>query len=342
MLEIDGSQGGGQMLRTALTLSAITQKEFKIKDIRGKRSNPGLKKQHRECVKAIKRITSAEVEGNNQSSRKLIFEPKELVSRNFTVNIGTAGSTNLVCDTLLPLATVLEDLRVIVKGGTDVKWSPTSLHFAKVKNQLLNNIGLNTNYECEKTGFYPKGQGEIKLQFAKTAKPRFKETERGELKKVRIYSKASKDLEGPNVAERQAKSLEKQLKKNIDPSLKVEKESWYVDSASKGSVLTAAFDYQNCIVGFDNMGEQGKRSEKVARELFEEFAKFRETEAVLDPYLGDQLMVLAALLGWTYTVPRINNHIRANKRVINKFLDNIMILEEKRGVCRVVGSESYF
>ena len=339
MIEIDGSKGGGQMLRTALTLSAITQKDFKMKNIRGNRSGPGLKKQHNSCIEAVERITNAEVKGNNENSRKITFKPKELKPGKFTVNIGTAGSTNLVCDTLLPLATVLEDLGVTVKGGTDVEWSPTSLHFAKVKNQLLNNIGLNTKYECGKTGFYPKGQGKVRLEFAKTAKPRFNETERGELKKVRIYSKASKDLEVPSVAERQAQSLEKQLKKNISPSLEIEKGSWYVDSASTGSVLAAAFDYENCIAGFDNVGEQGKRSEKVARELFAEFAKFQETEAVIDPYLGDQLMVFAALLGWSFTVPEMNNHVRTNKEVVNSFLENGLVIEKSEDVLKIKGKE---
>jgi RNA 3'-terminal phosphate cyclase (ATP) len=319
MIEINGEKGGGQMLRTALTLSAVTGENFTIENIRGNRTEPGLKNQHMECVKAAKRLCDAKVEGLEKGSEKLVFKSGKYRNESFTSNIGTAGSTTLLLDTVLPITTQFdESFRIDGKGGTDVKWSPTSLYYKHVKLPLLEKLGLEAELEVKKTGFYPKGGGELRLETGDYAMGEFKLLERGKLERFEVYSKASTDLEENSVAERQADEAAKKLKKNF-VSEEVEKNFEYVESSSTGSALLIKAVYENSITGFDALGEKGKRSEKVAEEAFQDFTEFHESEAAVDEYMADQLMVFAAIAGGVYTAPEITSHIRSNSYVIEKF-----------------------
>ncbi|MFB6182486.1 MAG: RNA 3'-terminal phosphate cyclase [Candidatus Nanohaloarchaea archaeon] len=330
MIEIDGLKGGGQMLRTALSLSVITGENFRMENIRGSREGPGLKKQHLEAVKAAKRLSDAEVEGCEEDSTRLEFKPGNYRSEDFTVNIGTAGSTTLILDTIVPIATQFDDdFRITVKGGTDVKWSPSSAYWKHVKLELLRNYGLNASTQIERTGFYPKGNGEIEFNYKPSSLGKLDLTNKGELREVEIYSKCSKDLAKDNVASRQADKAAKKIKKNF-PSLKVDKNVSIVNSSSPGSSVCIKAIYQDSLAGFDNIGERGKRSETVAEEAVEEFLEFHRSESAVDKYMADQLMVFLALVGGKIAVKELNPHISTNLSVINKFGFDIEVEEKER------------
>jgi RNA 3'-terminal phosphate cyclase (ATP) len=319
MIEINGENGGGQMLRTALTLSAVTGENFRMENIRGNRKNPGLKNQHIECVKAAKRLCDAKIEGLKKRSEKITFKAGKYRNESFTSKIGTAGSTTLLMDTVLPITTQFdESFRIDVKGGTDVNWSPTSLYYKHVKLPLLEKMGLEADLKVKKVGFYPKGGGELCLEAEDYSMKSFELLERGELERFEIYSRASEDLEESNVAERQADEAAKKLKKKF-VSKEVEKNFEYVESASRGSVLLIKAIYENSVAGFDALGERGKRSEKVAEDAFQDFLSFHESEAAVDEYMADQLMVFAAIVGGEYTAPEITSHIRSNSYMIEKY-----------------------
>lgn len=319
MIEIDGGKGGGQMLRTALSLSVVTGKNFKIKDIRGNRKNPGLKNQHLEAVKSAKRLSDAHTQGVELGSDEIVFKPGKYRNESFTANIGTAGSTTLLLDTLLPVTTQFnEEFNIDVKGGTDVKWSPTSLYYKHVKLPFLKELGLEAELELEKTGFYPEGGGELSLTTLDSSMESFKLLKRGRLQRFEVYSKASRDLKNQKVAERQAKKAEKLLKKQF-VSKNIAKNLGYVDSASTGSVLLIKAVYENSIAGFDIVGEKGKRSEEVAEEAFQNLMDFHTSDAVVDQYIADQLMVFSAIVGGEYYASKITPHIKSNLRVIQSF-----------------------
>jgi len=319
MIEINGDKGGGQMLRTALTLSVVTGKNFRIHNIRGNRNNPGLKKQHLEAVKSAKKVSDAYTEGVELGSKEIVFKPGKYRNESFTANIGTAGSTTLLLDTILPVTTQFdEEFRINVKGGTDVKWSPTSLYYKHVKLPLLKELGLKAELDVEKTGFYPKGGGELKLTTRSSSMKSLKLLKRGELQKLEVYSKASRDLMSQKVAERQADEAEKLLK-NEFMSKEVQKSFEYVESASTGSVLLIKAAYKNSLAGFDVVGEKGKRSEEVAEEAFQDFMGFHGSDAVVDEYMADQLMVFSAIIGGEYCVSEITPHIKSNLNVIHCF-----------------------
>lgn len=319
MIEINGEKGGGQMLRTALTLSAITGEEFTMKDIRGNRSDLGLKRQHLECVRAAKRLCSAEVDGVETGSEELVFRPSDLEAESFTSNIGTAGSITLLFDTVLPLTMKFEDaLRFTAKGGTDVKWSPTFAYFSEVKIPLLKEFGMNAEADLEETGYYPKGGGEATLRTENFSLDPIELTERGELERFEIFSKASKDLESQNVADRQADEVARLLK-NEHVSTPIEKHVGYEGTASTGSSLLIKAVYENSVAGFDALGERGKRSEDVAREALQDFRKFHSSDAAVEEYMADQLMVFLALSGGEISIAEVTGHIETNLEVIKAF-----------------------
>lgn len=329
MIQINGRKGGGQILRTALTISAIKGIDFRMENIRGSRTTPGIQKQHLECVKAVKRLTSAETEGMELGSEELLFKPGKLENKGFTVNIGTAGSVNLVLDTVLPITSQFNnDFRLELKGGTDVKWAPPSITYRNVKMPLLKRFGVKADYEVEKTGFYPSGNGKLRLETQPHSLERIDITERGELEKFEIYSKASRELESRNVAERQADEAERMIK-NSHISKQVKKNLEYVETSSTGSVMTLKAVYENSVVGFDTMGEKGKRSEDVAEETVKQFKKFHSSEAAVDPRMADQLMVYMAVTGGRITTSKLTNHIQTNIEVLRSFGSSIELNESK-------------
>jgi RNA 3'-terminal phosphate cyclase (ATP) len=335
MIEINGSSGGGQMLRTALSLSVIRGENFRIEDIRGKRPNPGLKRQHLEAVKAAGRISNAEIEGDEIGSETLEFRPQELRDNPFTSNIGTAGSITLLYDAILPVTSQFNDsFRLSAKGGTDVKWSPTFPYFSEVKLPLLRKFGVKAETELKQTGYYPKGGGEATLRTEEHSLKSIDLTHRGELKKFEIYSKASKELEDQEVADRQADEAERIIK-NSHMSKEVEKNVSYVKTGSTGSSLLLKAVYENSIAGFDSLGEKGKRSEKVAKEAVQDFKKFHASEAVVDQYMADQLMVFMAITGGEIRVPEITSHVETNLEVIRKFGFDIKFHSGKTAVITV-------
>lgn len=325
MIEIDGSRGGGQMLRSALSLSAITQEAFRIENIRGSRPNPGLKNQHMEAVKAIARVCDAKVEGLEDGSEKLEFRPRDLKPENFSVNIGTAGSVTLLLDTLLPVSSQFDtSFRVDVKGGTDVKWSPTVEYFRNVKLPMLRGFGVSAELELKRTGFYPAGGGEVRLETEPHSLESSEILERGEIKGFEVFSSASQELEQQSVAERQADEAARKLK-NSHISVPVEKQVGYVDTDSPGSSLLVKAVYDNSVAGFSSLGEKGKRSEKVANEAVKEFKSFHSSDAAVDRYLADQLIIFLAVAGGGVAVPELTDHVQTSIGVVEKFGFNVDI-----------------
>lgn len=319
MIEINGAKGGGQILRSSVTLSAITGKSFRIENIRGSRPNPGLKHQHIEAVKAAARLSGAEIEGLEQRSQELEFRPQELQPDNFTVNIGTAGSITLLLDTVLPLTTHFNhNFRVDVKGGTDVKWSPAIEYYRQVKLPLLREFDLIGELNVRKTGFYPTGGGHARLETEPFSMQPLEIMDRGELQRFEIFSKASGQLKDQEVADRQADEVARKLKKS-HVSVPVEKNVEYVDTDSPGSSIVLKAVYENSAAGFDALGEKGKRSEEVAREVVESFKSFHSSDAAVDTYMADQLVIFLALAGGKVKIPEVTSHVQTSLEVMRKF-----------------------
>ncbi len=167
VISIDGShgEGGGQILRTALSLSAVTGKPFAIENIRARRSKPGLMRQHLTAVKAAAAICGAKADGAEVGSTRLRFEPGSLKAGEYAFNIGSAGSTSLVLQTVLPpLALADGASRVTLQGGTHNTGAPPFEFLDRAFLPLIRRIGFNADVELRRFGFYPAGGGEVRVE----------------------------------------------------------------------------------------------------------------------------------------------------------------------------------
>ena len=176
MIKIDGSygEGGGQILRTALGLSVLTDKSVEIFNIRKNRSNPGIRPQHFSAIKIIQEICNSEVSGLSVGSKRLVFKPNEVKQGKYNFDIGTAGSVTLVFQAIiLSVLKSNKTIEVNLVGGTDVKWSPSWDFFERVFLELLDKIGVKVESNLKKRGYYPKGGGEayIKINPVSKIKP---------------------------------------------------------------------------------------------------------------------------------------------------------------------------
>lgn len=330
LIEIDGSygEGGGQILRTALALSAILTKPFALFHIRSKRKNPGLQAQHLAAVEALARITEAQTEGVKFGSQKIIFVPKKIHSGIYQFEIETAGSVTLLLQAIfLPLCFSEGISRVTLIGGTHVQWSPSFHYFAEVLLPTLGRMKVLAQSGIEKWGFYPKGDGKIHLTInpVRELKPILL-VDRGLLKKIRGISAVS------NLPRHVADRQKEQAVRRIRSELRVEGEITILDNALSngiGSFLFLLAEYERGLAGFSSLGARGRTAEKVADEAIDSLKDFQASDGCVDPYLADQLVPFVALArgNSSFTTTRITEHLLANLWVTQHFLD-VRILRE--------------
>lgn len=315
MIKIKGSygEGGGAIIRNSLALSLITQKPFEITNIRKNRSNPGLRAQHLKCVHAAQELSNAQVMGDKLHSTKLSFKPGKIQPQTLSVDIGTAGSTTLLIQSILPACITSEKkTRLRIRGGTDTKWS---IPIDYLVNVFFPRINVKIKINEITRGYYPKGGGFVDINvYPKTAK-KISLTELGELKQIKGVSHASSHLRKAKVAERQASSARKNLKTH---PIKIKTE--YINTLSVGSgiCLWAEFD-SGAIVGASCLGERGKRAEIVGKQAAERLNT--QMKAPVDKYLADQLIVYLAMHGGKIKTTEITNHTKTNIHIAEKFLE---------------------
>lgn len=321
MLEIDGSigEGGGQVLRTSLTLSCITGKSIHIKNIRAKRSNPGLRPQHFKSVEAAATISNAIIEGLKIGSTEVLFSPTKLKNGQYNFEIGTAGSTSLLLQSILiPLAFTKGNSRVQISGGTHVPWSPCfdylSLHWLHYMDQ----IGYRADLILEKAGFYPPGGGSINARIKPfIGQNPLRLVERGNLVRVRGIS-AIANLD-PGIATRQKHQTLRRLQP-IHRDIKIQTKS--LNAGSKGTfiLLKAEFEHSQCC--YFSLGKKGKPAEMVADEVVDDLLNFLNTDSAVDRYLADQLILPLSLIRGESLIhtEKITKHLLTNAIIIQQFL----------------------
>jgi RNA 3'-terminal phosphate cyclase (ATP) len=324
MLELDGSEGGGQLVRTALACSALTGEAFRMSGIRGARPNPGLRPQHLAAVEVVAAVCDAEATGADVGSESLTFQPGAPESGEYEVTVGTAGSVPLVLDSVIPLGYALDEpLRLRATGGTDVKWAPTADHQREVKLPLVRRAGLDAGTTVERRGFYPAGGGMVRLSLSPSGPRKLELGDRGELRSVSVVSVASRSLEDAEVARRQAEAVRDAL----DVRVPVESTAEYAGSDSPGSAVLVRAEYEHSLAGFDALGERGRPAEEVGETAAAAFARFEAGEAAVDEHTADQLALPLAVTGGTVAIPEVTDHVETNAGLIRAFGGEVRITE---------------
>lgn len=330
-LVIDGSagEGGGQILRTSLTLSMLTGRPFAIDRIRGKRKKGGLLRQHLTCVNAAAAICSAKVEGATLGSPKLTFRPGPLRGVEKSFDIGSAGSVALVLQTIaLPLAFADGPSTITIRGGTHAAWAPIVPFLEHAWLPRVRAMGAELAIELRKTGFYPAGGGEIVLHVTpanttrstdgrlldeRSLAPLHLAAPRGTLT---LEAEAIVSDVPESVARRELSALAEQLDDE-----RIVLRSATVRSVGPGNALwLVARDEEGNTNVFSALGERGVSAEDVAREVAQRFLAWRASGASVEEHLTDQLLVPIALAGeGRFTTDVLSLHTTTNVDVIEAF-----------------------
>jgi len=341
MLEIDGSylEGGGQIIRTSVALSAITAKPIRITNIRKGRDNPGLMTQHIEAVNALAQLCNAEIKGLEKGSTILEFHPREINARTIDITISTAGSVALVLQGLMFAALHADNtIEINVKGGaTSGKWAAPANFVKNVLLPILEKMNYKAQLNVLKYGYYPKGGSEILMSITPTELKSINLLERSKLIRIKGISHASSLLKSKNVAERMRSSAENLLKKE---GFESDIEIRYVDTICHGCGIELFATYENTILGSDGLGELQRSAESVGKEAAEKLIQYHKSNACMDPHVTDQILpyiAIAAKNGESkISVSEITNHCKTNIWVIEKFLPVKFSIKDNVIECRKI------
>ena len=329
-MKLDGSygEGGGQILRTAVALSAVTGEPVEINNIRKNRPKPGLSPQHVKAVQSAAALCDGEVGGCSLHSTELTFIPGKINGGAYYIDIGTAGSITLLLQCLMPIAMHSPDtVRLKISGGTDVSWSPTIDYMRFVTNLALSRMGYDGSINLVRRGYYPRGEGCVEAVIA-PAKLKRMEFETNTCSVIHGISHSSRLP--AHVAQRQADSARKLLQQEgFDTRIAIETK----DEISTGSGLTLWCGY----MGASALGKPGLPAEKVGSLAADLILSELKSQAGVDEYLADQLIPYMGLAGGgSFTTRIISLHTRTNIWVTELFLDvKFNIQELETGLFRV-------
>ena len=318
MIEIDASfgEGGGQIVRSSIALAACTGTPLMLRNIRARRSKPGLRAQHLAAVRAITTICGARVSGAATASRTLSFVPGNVCPGRYSIDVGTAGSTMLVLQTILPpLSLCSGPSEVILKGGTHNPRAPTVEFVRDAYLPLLVRLGFKAEIALEHHGFYPRGGGRIRASI-EPFRPagRFELCERGP-----VHSRTARALLAglpPHIGQREIGVLRARLGLPED-ACGVDT----VSAAGAGNAVHVRIDCAHVSTVFAGFGIRGVPAEAVASHLVFEVERYLAADVALDSYLADQLLLPLALAGGgQFTTLKPSAHTDTNAAVIRAFL----------------------
>ena len=319
-VEIDGSfgEGGGQLLRTTLSLSCITGKPVRIINIRKNRPKPGLQPQHLVSVKALARISGSEARGTEPGSTEVYFKPGPVTAGEYLFEISTAGSVVLLLQSLLPpLLFTKAPTRLVLTGGTHVPFGPPFDYLREVFSPWLERLGIQVSCEIERYGFYPRGGGKITARIAPATEIRGADLR----KKGAVLSVVGRSC----VANLPLSIAERQRKAAVDP---LAAHSPVIDTATvpspgKGTYLFLKVDTEAGPAGFSALGAVGKHAEDVGRDAAREALSYIDSPGALDPRIADQLVLFLALSREpsTFSASQVTNHLVTQLHLVHRLLE---------------------
>lgn len=322
-------------MRTALTLSMITGRAFRVTNIRANRPKPGLMRQHLVAVQAAAAVCGATLSDVAVGASALEFVPGEIKGGEYKFAIGTAGSCTLVLQTLLPALLYADTPSLVrISGGTNNPLAPPAQFLQRAYGKVLAEMGAVIDLQLHRIGFYPAGGGELSahVQPCAALKP-LHLIARGE--RVNAYAESFIAGVPLNVARRELECVgvamgwgEDQLRVRGLPN-----------EQGPGNALLMTLEYENVTEVISAIGEKSLRAEAVAKKAVQEARAYIASRAAVGEHLADQIMLPMALAGeGSFTTNRVSMHAVTNAAVIALFLPVQVVFEEKSGVatCTVV------
>jgi RNA 3'-terminal phosphate cyclase (ATP) len=320
MLTVDGSfgEGGGQILRSSLALSMVTGRPFRIENIRAGREKPGLMRQHLTAVTAAAQVCGAEIIGASIGSMQVEFRPGSVCPGDYLFSVGTAGSTTLVCQTVLPALLVASGPSSLVfEGGTHNPHAPPFDFLARAYLPLIQRMGPRVTARIERPGFYPAGGGRWLLSVEPTAAlAGFELTQRGQITGRRARVLIS-NLPA-HIAERELSVLRKKTG--------WEEDCFHLepvpDPAGPGNAVLVEIEAEHVTEVFSGIGEVHRPAESVATGTLRSYQAWLRAGVPVGEYLADQLMLPLAIAGTgRYLTTPLTPHSTTHIELIRRFLD---------------------
>ena len=320
---IDGSQGegGGQILRTTVGLAAALGMPVRVTGIRAGRQRPGLRPQHLAAMQAAAAVCNAQVGGASIGSTEITFQPGRCQVGRFRFDIGTAGSSTLVLQTVIPALMIADGAcDVTVTGGTHNPLAPCFEYLRDVFVPLASAANLHVYVEMLRAGFYPGGGGELRMQIqgvGSTANVQpFRYVDRGPLRHIEGLSAASYSLAAHIIERQNSQALGRLIAAKHHAT--IQQAVW--ETFSPGTVVFLRAVFARSIAGCFSLGARSKRAEQVADDAVEQLLAFIDSAGVVDAHAGDQLLTLAALCPREsrFVVERVTDHLRTNAEVIRQ------------------------
>lgn len=337
MLVIDGSygEGGGQIVRTAVALSVLTKQPIEISHIRAGRPIPGLRPQHYTALSCIQQICNAEVEGLSVHSTNLKFTPHDIRRGTYTFDVGTAGSMTLVFQACLLSAFHTSDpLTIKLRGGTDVRWAPSWDYFAHVFLPLISKIGIKTDIQLLKRGYYPTGGGEAiltihpveKLHLFSADEPQDFTEMHGIIHRANLPDHIS--------ARMKHAAMKAAMKQNLRSTIQIES----TPSSSSGTGITLWSASEQTILGSTVLGEKTISAEAVGETAANQLTQEIRSGATLDRYSIDQILpyLVLAPRGSSCLIREISNHTQTNMWLIKQFFSVNFEVSTQHHALRIV------
>ena len=336
MIELDGAagEGGGQILRSALALSMITGQPFRIRNIRAKRSRPGLMRQHLVAVQAAAQVSGARVSGAELGSSDLSFTPGPVAGGDYDFAIGSAGSCTLVLQTIVPALLFAPQASTIrITGGTHNTMAPPVQFLQQTYLPLLARMGAEVDLELRRYGFYPAGGGEVFASVQPCRELRqLSLVERG----AYIGGRADALVAGlaPQVGMRELD--------RIGEAMGWSREQLHLQrlpaEQGPGNAVLITLDYEHVTEVCVGFGAKAVRAEAVAQEAIVQAQAYLTSDAVAGEHLADQLLLPMALAGGgRFTATTVSMHTETNAALIGKFLPVDIYFErgERSNLCVV-------
>jgi RNA 3'-terminal phosphate cyclase (ATP) len=328
MITLDGSigEGGGQILRSAVALSMVTDKPFRIDNIRAKRDKPGLMRQHLTAITAAEQVCNARVIGAALGSRTLEFHPGKVTPGNYRFAVGTAGSATLVLQTILPALMIADaPSHIDLEGGTHNPWAPPFDFLEKCFLPLIARMGPRITAKLECPGFYPAGGGKFSVDVAPAKLSPLHLTELGQIRQRR--GRALIAGLPRRIAERETSVLAQRTGWPAD-ALTIQQ---FPDSCGPGNSIVVEIQSDHVTELFTAFGQKGITSEALVDQLVAEVRAYEAARVPVGQYLADQLLLpLALARGGSFLTLPLSRHAHTNIEVIGKFLNVAIVVEESR------------